>query len=100
MFALSRLRTTFVGVPPTRYASSLIRVILTENIENVGSKGEELAVKRGFARNFLFPTQRGVYASDENKLKFAEFTASIDPLGERLCVAVGSYLLVSLCASD
>lgn len=41
---------------------TFIPVILTQNIENRGSAGEVVDVKRGFARNYLIPRKlAGVY---------------------------------------
>ena len=34
-----------------------IKVILTDDLEGRGVKGEVLSVKRGFARNYLIPRQ-------------------------------------------
>ena len=43
-----------------------MKVILLENITKVGSIGEVLDVKRGFARNFLIANKKALYASKEN----------------------------------
>jgi large subunit ribosomal protein L9 len=43
-----------------------MKVILTENIEKVGSKGEVINVKRGFARNYLVPRNFAMYATPQN----------------------------------
>lgn len=43
-----------------------MRVILTENIEKVGSKGDVINVKRGFARNYLVPRNFAIYATPQN----------------------------------
>lgn len=41
-----------------------MEVILTENLEGVGEKGERKNVKPGFARNYLIPQGLAVYATD------------------------------------
>jgi large subunit ribosomal protein L9 len=43
-----------------------MKVILLENIKRVGSIGEVIDVKRGFARNFLIANKKALYASKEN----------------------------------
>jgi large subunit ribosomal protein L9 len=43
-----------------------MKVILLENLRKVGSIGEIIEVKRGFARNFLIATKKALYASKEN----------------------------------
>ena len=43
-----------------------MKVILLENIRKVGSIGEIIDVKRGFARNFLISKRKALFASKEN----------------------------------
>ena len=43
-----------------------MRVILLENIKRIGSIGDIIEVKRGFARNFLISNNKALYASKEN----------------------------------
>ncbi len=43
-----------------------MKVILLENIRKVGSIGEVIEVKRGFARNYLIANKKALYASKEN----------------------------------
>ena len=43
-----------------------MKVILLENVKRVGSIGEIIDVKRGFARNFLIANKKALYASKEN----------------------------------
>lgn len=43
-----------------------MKVILLENIRKVGSIGEVIEVKRGFARNYLISNKKALYASKEN----------------------------------
>ena len=43
-----------------------MKVILLENIKKIGSIGEIIDVKRGFARNFLISNKKALYASKEN----------------------------------
>ena len=43
-----------------------MKVILLENVRKVGSIGEIIDVKRGFARNFLISQKKALFASKEN----------------------------------
>ena len=43
-----------------------MKVILLENLRKIGSIGQIIEVKRGFARNFLIANQKALYASKEN----------------------------------
>ena len=43
-----------------------MKVILLENLRKIGSIGEVIDVKRGFARNFLIANKKALYASKEN----------------------------------
>ena len=43
-----------------------MKVILLENIQKLGTIGEIISVKRGFARNFLIAKKKALFASKEN----------------------------------
>ena len=43
-----------------------MKVILLENVRKVGSIGEVIDVKRGYARNFLISKKKALFASKEN----------------------------------
>ena len=43
-----------------------MRVILLQNNKRIGSIGEVIDVKRGFARNYLIANKKALYASKEN----------------------------------
>ena len=43
-----------------------MKVILLENLNKIGSIGEIIDVKRGYARNFLISKNKALYASKEN----------------------------------
>ena len=45
-------------------------VILLERIEKLGQIGDVVAVKPGFARNFLLPRKKALRATEENKKRF------------------------------
>ena len=46
-----------------------MKVILLENMKKIGTIGEIIDVKRGFARNFLIANKKALYASKENIAK-------------------------------
>ena len=46
-----------------------MKIILLENVKRVGSIGEIIEVKRGYARNFLIANKKALYASKENILE-------------------------------
>ena len=43
-----------------------MKVILLENLKRIGSIGEIIDVKRGFARNYLIANKKALYASKDN----------------------------------
>ena len=43
-----------------------MKVVLLENIRKIGSIGDVINVKRGFARNYLISNNKALYASEEN----------------------------------
>jgi len=43
-----------------------MKVILLENVRKIGSIGDIIDVKRGFARNFLISKKKALFASKEN----------------------------------
>ena len=44
-----------------------MKVILLENLRKIGSIGDVIDVKRGFARNYLIANKKALHASNENK---------------------------------
>ena len=53
-------------------------VILLEKVRNLGSLGEQVKVKSGFARNFLIPYGKAVSANAENRAKFEARRAELE----------------------
>ena len=47
-----------------------MEIILLENIENLGSLGDKVSVKAGFARNFLVPHGKAQMATAKNLAEF------------------------------
>ena len=54
-----------------------MKVILLENVKRIGSIGEVIDVKRGFARNFLIANKKALYASKENKKEVEKIKADL-----------------------
>ena len=63
-----------------------MEVILLENVENLGSLGDKVSVKSGFARNFLVPHGKAKVATAAN---LAEFEASRAELEKAAAGALG-----------
>tara|TARA_B110000027_G_scaffold115843_1_gene126260 strand:- start:342 stop:800 length:459 start_codon:yes stop_codon:yes gene_type:complete len=55
-----------------------MKVILLENLRRIGSIGEIIDVKRGFARNFLISNKKALYASKENIIEVEKIKASLN----------------------
>ena len=54
-----------------------MKVILLENVKRIGSIGEVIDVKRGFARNFLIANKKALYASKENILEVEKIKSAL-----------------------
>jgi len=57
-------------------------VILTKTSER-GGVGDEIYVKRGFARNYLFPNNMAVYSTDESRKVYAAKLTEVDLIERR-----------------
>ena len=55
-----------------------MKVILLENLKKLGSIGEIIDVKRGFARNFLIANKKAMYASKEHILEVKNIKSELD----------------------
>ncbi|MBD1157144.1 50S ribosomal protein L9 [Pelagibacterales bacterium SAG-MED20] len=54
-----------------------MKVILLENLRRIGSIGEIIEVKRGFARNYLISNKKALYASKENIVEVEKIKAEL-----------------------
>ena len=54
-----------------------MKVILLENIKRIGTIGEIIDVKRGYARNFLIANKKALYASKENILEVEKIKSDL-----------------------
>ena len=55
-----------------------MEVILLENIENLGSVGDKVSVKSGFARNYLVPQAKAKIATAANVAEFEAIRAELE----------------------
>ena len=55
-----------------------MQVILLERVENLGSIGDEVKVRDGFARNYLIPNGKAKRATPENVKQFEERRADLE----------------------
>lgn len=55
-------------------------VILLEKMRNLGALGDKVKVKPGFARNYLIPQGKAVYATKDNVAKFELRRAELEKL--------------------
>lgn len=61
-----------------------MNIILLEKIKKLGDMGDEVAVKSGYARNFLVPNKKALYATPENRKYFEEKRTDIKTENEKL----------------
>ena len=54
-----------------------MKVILLENVKKIGSIGEIIEVRRGYARNFLIANKKALYASKENISKVEKIKSEL-----------------------
>lgn len=60
-----------------------MQIILLERVENLGTIGDEVHVKNGFARNFLIPQGKALLATDANRARFEAEKAEIEARNEK-----------------
>jgi len=65
-----------------------MEIILLDKIANLGGLGDQVTVKSGYARNFLFPQGKAVPATKENVEKFEQRRAELEAkIAEQLSAA-------------
>ncbi|MFW0094503.1 MAG: 50S ribosomal protein L9 [Coxiella endosymbiont of Haemaphysalis qinghaiensis] len=57
-----------------------VKVILQEKVVNLGNIGDKVLVKRGYARNFLFPYGKAVLATTEHIAEFEKRRVELEKL--------------------
>lgn len=55
-----------------------MQIILLERVEKLGQMGDEVAVKPGYARNFLLPQGKAVRATEANRKRFESQRAELE----------------------
>ena len=55
-----------------------MNVILLEKVQNLGKLGDRIAVKNGYARNYLLPKGKAVLATPKNVAVFEERRAQLE----------------------
>jgi len=59
------------------------KIILQDDVENLGLAGEVVEVARGYARNYLFPRKLAVMATEANEKRLAATMASVEERKKR-----------------
>ena len=57
-----------------------IKVILQEKLDNLGNFGDQVFVRPGYARNFLFPYGKAVLATPENITRLEQHRTALEKL--------------------
>ncbi|MDP2762966.1 MAG: 50S ribosomal protein L9 [Enterobacteriaceae bacterium] len=55
-----------------------MKIILLENIKNLGNFGDSVNVKNGYAKNYLFPFKKAMTANKDNVIKFKKEKDSME----------------------
>ena len=74
-----------------------MEVILLENIENLGSLGDKVTVKSGFARNYLVPQGKAKMATAANMAEFQAMRVELEKAAE-IAKAEGEARLAAISA--
>lgn len=64
-----------------------MEIILTENVDNLGSIGDQLKVKAGYARNYLLPQGLAVVADSRNVKEFEHQKRQLERKRQRVTEA-------------
>lgn len=85
-----------------------MNIILMERISNLGDLGEMVAVKNGYARNYLIPTGKAVRATADNREMFERrreelekiANAKVSDANERAMALTDKHVTIVARASD
>lgn len=55
-----------------------MKIVLLENLRNLGSIGQTIDVTRGYARNFLIPQKKALFASERNIKEVEKIKADLN----------------------
>jgi large subunit ribosomal protein L9 len=64
-----------------------MQVILMERIENLGALGDIVAVRAGYARNYLVPQRKAKIATKSNLVAFEEIRAELEAVETKVITA-------------
>ena len=67
-----------------------MQIILLERVEKLGTIGDEVSVKSGFARNFLIPQGKALRANAANRARFERERAAIEKRNEEAKAAAAN----------
>ena len=68
-----------------------MQVILMERIENLGALGDIVAVRSGYARNYLVPQRKAKIATKSNLVAFEEIRAELEAVEAKVIVAAKEH---------
>ena len=84
-----------------------MKIILLEKVEKLGSLGDQVEVKNGYARNYLLPTGKALRATEENIKHFEEKASDIKKKNDKDVKEANKFLdkingktISSLCALE
>ena len=82
------MKSRYKGNPNPR-----LRMILLEDVENIGMKGDVVKVKRAIGRNNLIPNKLAIYGTYENLIKHGIDPKTVaDDVGSKVPINVLNYL--------
>ena len=55
-----------------------MKIVLLENLRKLGTIGDIISVKRGYARNFLIPEKKALFASEKNIKQVEKIKADLN----------------------
>lgn len=64
-----------------------MEIILLEKIRNLGNVGDKVIVKNGYARNYLIPENKAVFATERNIADFETRRAELEKKAEETLLA-------------
>lgn len=87
-----------------------MKVILREEVDNLGNAGDVVNVKPGYARNFLFPRQLAVRADERNSKELVHLQRSLEARRARLAAqaqglkkavdGIGRVVITKACGAE
>ena len=69
-----------------------MKIILLEKVEKLGSLGDQVEVKNGYARNYLLPTGKALRATEENIKYFEEKASDLKKKNDKAVKEANKFL--------